>query len=293
MCAPCHSSTLQPSPKLVGFTLIELLVVIAIIAVLAGLLLPVLSGAKAKGKAIVCKNNLRQQAMVLMMYVDEYHRYPGRTDVYDADGKRQTANGSSSFFGALQAYWFRGGEEPEWFILSSRQRTVFDCPARGRMKVPRSIFGPPDSSPQPYEVSYGHNTIGTAGKINAGRPLGLAPVRYQPTNEFGKYLDPVFLPVIPSMLAAPADMIGIGGAMTVEEYFRDYRLPWVDALGIRAPDVHNRGANMAFCDGHVEYAKQRKWIEESDTTRRRWNNDNAPHAETWTTLPSRPSNNVF
>ena len=81
--------------------------------------------------------------------------------------------------------------------------------------------------------------------------------------------------------------------MTVEEYFRDYRLPWVDALGIPVPDVHNRGANMAFCDGHVEYAKQRKWIEESDTARRSWNNDNEPHAETWTTLPSRPSNNVF
>jgi prepilin-type N-terminal cleavage/methylation domain-containing protein len=60
----------RPSPD-AAFTLIELLLVIAIIAILAALLLPVLSSVQARGKRVVCLDNLKQSILSFQMYTPD------------------------------------------------------------------------------------------------------------------------------------------------------------------------------------------------------------------------------
>jgi prepilin-type N-terminal cleavage/methylation domain-containing protein/prepilin-type processing-associated H-X9-DG protein len=56
-----------------GFTLIELLVVIAVIAILAALLLPVLSKARGRAEGISCLNNTRQLTLAWQIYADDFN----------------------------------------------------------------------------------------------------------------------------------------------------------------------------------------------------------------------------
>jgi prepilin-type processing-associated H-X9-DG protein len=187
-------------------------------------------------------SNLRQMGLALTMYVTDHHWYP-------LHGWQYTANPWDAQMGDVM-----GGA-----------KRVFICPAhRCAIRMTNAVgFG------DLVAFSYGYNVWGSGMDADQGLDGGL------------------FHPVRESQVLVPSDMIAYGDSSDLGDYSLSMIIPtfgidmgdWFESWG--PSKRHLNGANMLFCDGHVEYGRIRKWVEHRDDVMRRWNRDNQPHPESW------------
>jgi len=259
-----------------AFTLIELLVVIAIIAILAAMLLPALSRAKAKAKQTSCLNNLRQMGLATTIYVAEYNAYPG-------------------------CEWLTGGRfyyvwPPRLLTQMGNSRSVFACPSADQRSAwdtklnltlgaidDKGVFDPYGISENTL-FSYAYNNWGIS--LSARPQLGLG-------GDLNGALNQGY--VRESMVAKPVEMIVVGDAKVgADGTIFPGPSPYHDgSLDPTNPtewpsNRHQYRTVLMFADGHAESPKRRDVVDPANAMwRARWNNDNQVHSEVanWTGDP--------
>ena len=247
-----------------AFTLIELLMVIAIIAVLAALLLPALSKAKAQAQSTVCRNHLHQMGLALGMYVNDYHAYP----YYFFDSSEAKTMEDWSY--ALRPYY-----RLEW----TDKR--YHCPGYEGMIAagPGGITLYSGAEVTTPVGSYSYNEFGVSGRSFAnGQGLGLG---------VNQHYYPLVVPVRDSQVAAPSDML----AITEAKGFRtltifagmDFTVCYQgtgSTMDFQKPPQHGSRFNVLFCDGHVVSMKLTDVFNPTNAATS-WNSDHQQHMEFW------------
>jgi prepilin-type N-terminal cleavage/methylation domain-containing protein/prepilin-type processing-associated H-X9-DG protein len=234
-----------------GFTLVELLVVIAIIAVLAGLLLPVLARAKEKAKTIQCTSNVRQILAGVILYVADQDTYPS------ADGPLGSAD--VTWLVQLRPYLgdFTNGV------------SVFKCPSF-KLKAPKVGAHPFDPG-----VHYGYNA-GHHDGLSPPYVIG-GPPRKGITDNMVR-APARMIAVADSFIAARQPSMILSGLPVLQYIPISARKKWPGFPREQAEtNARHQGRHqVGFCDGHVERMKHTSLFADDMESRRMWHRDHEP-----------------
>jgi len=248
-----------------GFTLIELLVVVAIIAILAALLLPVLSKAKSYAHSSACKNHLRQMGAALQMYVhDSQNRYPHYL------GPAGPSYGDATGNGALGLVYWSSKLFP--YYAMGWTNKLYHCPGyKGR------ITGPDTPGAIDRTGSYAYNADGVRSDDRAYGHFGLGPVIFW-KDQGGKSVPAVS----EAMVNKPAEMLAIGDSLkrVDETGGDDFGHCASDMITMPYATPHGKNFNELFCDTHISPIAPTVLFNPRNTAPM-WNYDHQPHPEFW------------